>query len=282
MLYGANLTKGESFDANGSLDAFSTLSGSSFGLGDLNATLSVSTVKALAADNPTWEVEAAPTPVAPTVGEPMVVSDISDKDLGMMIEQGMFSQYSYFLQAAAQEVDAVVDDAGDDPPVGGDDLLDVGEDAVVDDAGDAALPASVAEAEQALTETFTDSGGSSAVFGGSFAVVASAGAGASAGGGGAAGSGSDAGGSDGGGDGDGGSGDGGDGGDSGDGDGGDGDGEGDGEGEAGGAAAAAAKAASAIPFAPISRPILSPAAGKILDAALSDEVEVGLQKYLDQ
>ena len=259
MLYGANLTKGESFDANGSLDAFSTLSGSSFGLGDLNATLGVSTVKALAADNPTWEVEAAPTPVAPTVGEPMVVSDISDKDLGMMIEQGMFSQYSYFLQAAAQE-----------------------EDAVVDDVGDAALPASVAEAEQALTETFTDSGGSSAVFGGSFAVVASAGSGASAGGGGSAGSGSDAGGSDGGGDGDGGSGDGGDGGDSGDGDGGDGDGEGDGEGEAGGAAAAAAKAASAIPFAPISRPILSPAAGKILDAALSDEVEIGLQKYLDQ
>jgi filamentous hemagglutinin family protein len=250
MLYGTNLNKGESFDANGSLDAFSTLSGASFGLGDLNVTLGVSTVKTLAADNPTFEgFQGGVTPA---------VSELSDEQFATLIGFGAFSQYSYFLQVAAKE------------------------DAVVDDAESAATPASAAEAEQALTETFTDSGGSSAVFGGSFAVVASAGAGASAGGGGTAGSGSDAGGSDGGGDGDGGSGDGGDGGDSGDGDGGDGDGEGDGEGEAGGAAAAAAKAASAIPFAPISRPILSPAAAKILDAALSDEVEIGLQKYLDQ
>jgi len=259
MLYGANLTKGESFDANGSLDAFSTLSGASFGLDDLNATLSVSTVKALAADNPTWEVVVDPffSPMGT-----VVVSEIPDEQLQDLITFGVFPVSSIFLQAAAKV-----------------------EDAVADDAGDAAAPASVAEAEQALTETFTDSGGSSAVFGGSFAVVASAGAGASAGGGGAAGSsaggGGDAGGSDGGGDGDGGSGDGGDGGDSGDGDGGDGDGEGDGEGQAGGAAAAAAKAASAIPFAPISRPILSPAASEILNAALSDKVEAQLQEYLD-
>ena len=248
FLYGTNLTKGNAFDANASLDAFSTLSGNSFGLGDLNATPSVALVRTLAADNPTFEAfQGGATPA---------VAEMSDEQLSTVIEFGAFSEYSYFLQVAAKEVDEV----------------------------DNALPASVSEAEQALTETFTDSGGSSAVFGGSFAVVASAGA--SAGGGAAGGGRSDSGGSDGGGggDGDGGSGDGGDGdgGDSGDGDGDGGDGDGDGEGEAGGAAAAAAKAASAIPFAPISKPILSPAAAKILDAALSDEVEIGLQKYLDQ
>jgi len=58
------------------------------------------------------------------------------------------------------------------------------------------------------------------------------------------------------------------------------DGGGDGSGDAG--AVAAAKIAAAVPFAPISRPVLSPLANNRLEAALSSEVEAGLQQYVNE
>ena len=42
------------------------------------------------------------------------------------------------------------------------------------------------------------------------------------------------------------------------------------------------KAVGAAPFAPISRPILSPAAAQLLDMALSQQVEMNLQKFTDR
>jgi hypothetical protein len=47
-------------------------------------------------------------------------------------------------------------------------------------------------------------------------------------------------------------------------------------------AMAQARALGAIPFAPISRPILSPQASFILEEALSDEIEQNLQNYLNR
>ena len=44
--------------------------------------------------------------------------------------------------------------------------------------------------------------------------------------------------------------------------------------------AARARALGAIPFAPISRPILSPDASAVLEQALSPQIERNLQKYL--
>jgi len=43
----------------------------------------------------------------------------------------------------------------------------------------------------------------------------------------------------------------------------------------------ALRAAAAVPFAPISMPILSPDANRLLDSALSNQVEAGLQRFLD-
>ena len=47
-------------------------------------------------------------------------------------------------------------------------------------------------------------------------------------------------------------------------------------------ATAISQAASAVPFAPISSAILSPAANRLLDQVLSPEVEAGLEKYLNR
>ena len=38
----------------------------------------------------------------------------------------------------------------------------------------------------------------------------------------------------------------------------------------------------ATPFAPVSRPILSPEAARILESALTPEIEVKLNQFLDQ
>ena len=40
------------------------------------------------------------------------------------------------------------------------------------------------------------------------------------------------------------------------------------------------RVASAIPFAPITMPVLSPAASRLLDDALNDQSEATLQRYL--
>ena len=42
------------------------------------------------------------------------------------------------------------------------------------------------------------------------------------------------------------------------------------------------KAVGAAPFAPISRPVLSPAAAQLLDMALSPQIEMNLQKFTDR
>ena len=91
LLYGQNLTKGESFDDNGSLDAFSTLSGISFDLSELNATLDVPAVQTLAKDNPDF-VDFEITGIG-------AVTDMSDQELAALIDAGTFSQYSFFLEA---------------------------------------------------------------------------------------------------------------------------------------------------------------------------------------
>jgi filamentous hemagglutinin family protein len=211
ILYGRNLSAGTYTESTLELGAIVSLDAISVFMDDLSPTLSPTVIRALSVDNPGFEGFDS--------DGLLQLSAITDSQLELLFQFGLFTGYSYFLQAPS--------------------------------------------AEAVFAKDMADSGGAVSAFGGSFAVVAGGASATSP----SSSSGSD---SD-------------DGGDSDDGDdSGDGDGDGDGEGEGGGAAAAAAKAASAIPFAPISRPILSPAAGKILDAALSDEVEVGLQKYLDQ
>jgi filamentous hemagglutinin family protein len=117
--------------------------------------------------------------------------------------------------------------------------------------------------EDAFFHKLKAAGGSSSVFGGSYAVVGAASGSGSA-------SSSDSGDSDSGSDSDGSE-------DSADAED---DGGGDESGDAG--AVAAAKIAAAVPFAPISRPVLSPLANNRLDAALSSEVEAGLQQYVNE
>lgn len=107
-----------------------------------------------------------------------------------------------------------------------------------------------------LANDLEEAGGNSALFGGSFAVLASAGGGAT--------SSSDSSG-DAGGDSD---------------DSGEGDGESSSE-SAGGGAGASVRAAGVAPFAPISQPILSSEASRILDEALTPDVEQKMQKYLN-
>ncbi len=209
ILYGRNLSAGTYTDSTLELGAIVSLDAISVFMDDLDSTLSPTVIRALSDDNPGFEGFDS--------DGLLELSAITDAQLELLFQFGLFTGYSYFLQAPS--------------------------------------------AEAVFAKDMADAGGATSTFGGSFAVVAGGSSSTSSS------SGSD---SDGGGDSDGDSSDG------------DGDGEGGGD-ESGGAATAAARAAaSAVPFAPKSRPILSPAAGKILDAALSDEVEIDLQKYLDQ
>jgi hypothetical protein len=123
--------------------------------------------------------------------------------------------------------------------------------------------------EDAFSYKLEAAGGMSSVFGGSYAVVGAASGSVSSSSAGSASSG-EAGDSDSGSDSDGSE-------DSADAEE---DGGGDASDDAG--AVAAAKIAAAVPFAPISRPVLSPLANNRLDAALSSEVEVGLQQYVNE
>ena len=107
-----------------------------------------------------------------------------------------------------------------------------------------------------LANDLEEAGGNSALFGGSFAVLASAGGGAT----GSSDSSGDAGGDS------------------------DDSGEGDGESSsesAGGAVDTSVRAAGVAPFAPISQPILSSEASRILEEALAPDVEQKMQKYLN-
>jgi filamentous hemagglutinin family protein len=130
---------------------------------------------------------------------------------------------------------------------------------------DSLLP--VLSFEDAFSNKMEAAGGMSSVFGGSYAVVGAASSSSSTGGSASSG---EAGDSDSGSDSDGSE-------DSADAEE---DGGGDGSGDAG--AVAAAKIAAAVPFAPISRPVLSLLANNRLDAALSSEVEAGLQQYVNE
>lgn len=224
ILYGRNLSAAPYADEDLALGSIVSLNANSVLIDDLSPTLSPSVILALSQDNPTFEG-------FDSKGGLVELGSMSTQQLELLFQYGLFTGYSYFLQAPAVPV--------------------------------------------TLLQDIADSGGATAVFGGSFAVVASAGGGASA-----SASSSSSGSEDSGGD-----GDSGDGGDS-DGDGGDSDSSGDSgkEGKKGGSNAAVnrARVLGAIPFAPITTPISSPAASAILESALTPEIESRLGGYLDQ
>ena len=218
ILYGRNLSVG-SIDQEAELSLGSTVSldAVSVTIEDLSPTLSPSVLQSLASDNPTFTG-------FDSKGGLVEISQMTERQLTTLFKYGLFTGYSYFLQAPDKSA--------------------------------------------TLANELADSGGNSALFGGSFAVVASASAGAGASSGGSGGDvGSDSSGesdSDGGGDSD--------------------DSSGDGSGSSAGGTAASvqgvARAIGVAPFAPISTPILSVEASEILDQALSPEVEQKMQKYL--
>ena len=218
ILYGRNLSVG-SIDQEAELSLGSTVSldAVSVTIEDLSPTLSPSVLQSLASDNPTFTG-------FDSKGGLVEISQMTERQLTTLFKYGLFTGYSYFLQAPDKSA--------------------------------------------TLANELADSGGNSALFGGSFAVVASASAGAGASSGGSGGdAGSDSSGesdSDGGGDSD--------------------DSSGDGGGSSAGGTAASvqgvARAIGVAPFAPISTPILSVEASEILDQALSPEVEQKMQKYL--
>lgn len=227
ILYGRNLSATTFAEDDLALGSIVNLRADSVLIDDLSPSLSPSVILALSNDNPTFEG-------FDSQGGLVELDSMTTEQLNLLLQFGLFTGYSYFLQAPAAPV--------------------------------------------TLLQDIADSGGASAVFGGSFAVVASAGGGATA-------SPSSSGSEDSGGDGD--SGDGGDGeGDSGDGEDGDSDSSGDSgkEGKTGGSNQAVnrARVLGAIPFAPITTPISSPAASAILESALTPEIESRLGGYLDQ
>jgi hypothetical protein len=227
ILYGRNLSATTLAEDDLALGSIVNLRADSVLIDDLSPSLSPSVILALSNDNPTFEG-------FDSQGGLVELDSMTTEQLNLLLQFGLFTGYSYFLQAPAAPV--------------------------------------------TLLQDIADSGGASAVFGGSFAVVASAGGGATA-------SPSSSGSEDSGGDGD--SGDGGDGeGDGGDGEDGDSDSSGDSgkEGKTGGSnqAVTRARVLGAIPFAPITTPISSPAASAILESALTPEIESRLGGYLDQ
>ena len=222
ILYGRNLSAASFAGEDLKLGSTVSLDAISVFIDDLSPTLSPSVILALSEDNPTFEG-------FDSQGGLVELGSMTTQQLELLFQYGLFTGYSYFLQAPS------------------------------------------------VTATFAkdiaESGGSTAVFGGSFAVVASAGGGASA-------SASSSGSEDGGGE--------GDSGDGGEGDGGDGDSDSSGdsgkEGKSGGSNQAInrARVLGAIPFAPITTPISSPEASTILESALTPEIESRLGEYLDQ
>jgi hypothetical protein len=227
ILYGRNMTVGLvseaedlTFGSTVSLDAISVF------IDDLSPTLSPSVIQSLAEDNPTFEG-------FESQGGLLELSQMTESQLTTLFKYGLFTGYSYFLQAPDQSAK--------------------------------------------LAEDLAESGGSSALFGGSFAVVASAGGSGTSSSGSSGEGGADSADS---------SGDG-DEGDSGDGDDGDdGDSSGD-EGDAGGGTANAPGATGQVlssgvaPFAPISQPIMSVEAAKILEQALSPQIMQRMENHLN-
>jgi filamentous hemagglutinin family protein len=230
ILYGRNLSAATFAGEDLVLGSTVSLDAMSVFIDDLSPTLTPSVIQALAKDNPNFEGFDSKDGL-------VELSSMTTAQLELLFQYGLFTGYSYFLQAPT--------------------------------------------AYGTLAKDIADSGGSTAVFGGSFAVVASAGAGATASSS-TTGSTEGSGEGDGGGDGDSGSedGEGDDGGDS------DSDSSGDGgkEGSKGGTNSAVKRARilGAIPFAPITTPISSPAASAILESALTPEIESRLGGYLDQ
>lgn len=228
ILYGRNLSTVSTVSGELELGSTVSLNANSVSIDDLSPTLSSSVIKALSKDNPTFEG-------FDNKGGLVELSSMTSQQLELLFQYGLFTGYSYFLEAPSATVSFAQDIAA--------------------------------------------SGGSSAVFGGSFAVIASAGTSVQS----SSSSGS--------GDSNGGSSDGGDnsdGGESNEGEeGGDSDSDSSGGGKKGDkksaqSVATRARALGAIPFAPITTPISSPAASTILQSALTPEIESRLGQYLDQ
>ena len=222
ILYGRNLSMGSIVGGELELGSTVNLNANSVSIDDLSPTLNSSVIQALSKDNPTFEG-------FDSKGGLVELGSMTSQQLELLFQYGLFTGYSYFLEAPSATV--------------------------------------------SFAQTIAESGGSSAVFGGSFAVVASAGASAqssSAGGSGDS------------------TGDSSDGGESSEGEeGGDSDSDSSGGGKKGDkksaqSVAARARVIGAIPFAPISIPIASPAASELLESALTPEIETRLGEYLDQ
>ena len=211
ILYGRNLSAASFAGEDLKLGSTVSLDAISVFIDDLSPTLSPSVILALSKDNPTFEG-------FDSQGGLVELGSMTTQQLELLFQYGLFTGYSYFLQAPS--------------------------------------------ATATFAKDIAESGGSTAVFGGSFAVVASAGGGAS----------SSSSGSEDGGDGEGDSGDS------------DSSGDSEKEGKKGGPNSAVnrARVLGAIPFAPITTPISSPAASAILESALTPEIESRLGGYLDQ
>ena len=215
ILYGRNLSAGEFAETELILGSTVSLDAISVFMDDLSPTLSAEVIQKLAVDNPSFEG-------FDSRGGLLELSSLSSEQLEMLFKYGLFTGYSYFLQAPTVE---------------------------------AVLENDLKEAGFSSTNAF---------FGGDFSILAGGGASASSGGD----SGSPS--------------SGGDGSDSGDGESEEGSSESAGSTPAEMAAARARRALGATPFTPVGRPILSPEAARILESALTPEIEAKLNQFIDQ
>lgn len=129
ILYGRNLSATTLAEDDLALGSIVNLRADSVLIDDLSPSLSPSVILALSNDNPTFEG-------FDSQGGLVELDSMTTEQLNLLLQFGLFTGYSYFLQAPAAPV--------------------------------------------TLLQDIADSGGASAVFGGSFAVVASAGGGATA------------------------------------------------------------------------------------------------------
>ena len=196
VLYGRNLSAGAFEDVELALGSTVSLNAASVFMDDLSPSLSPAVIQALGVDNPDFEG-------FDSQGGLIELNALTSAQLEMLFQFGLFTGYSYFLQAPDESA--------------------------------------------FLANQFAQAGGSSAVFGGSYVATGSAG-----------------------------------------GEEGDSDSSSEEESDAGGsgpsspADAEALRNLGAIPFSPISEPVLSAEVIRILEQSLTPEIEARLQQYLER
>ncbi len=96
ILYGRNLSAGEFADSELALGSTVSLNAISVFMDDLSPTLSAEVIQKLALDNPSFEG-------FDSQGGLLELSALSSNQLEMLFEYGLFTGYSYFLQAPTAE-----------------------------------------------------------------------------------------------------------------------------------------------------------------------------------